>query len=104
MARPFNRAAAFRTPSITAANPSSSARRSHIAMSAFPFWSRAEQWNFGICLVEVAHDRGNFPDHCAIVEHESRDHQTGIDGSVGVRELFLCAKVDRLQLDIEPLL
>ena len=37
MARPFKPAAAFRTPSMTEAKPSSSARRSHMVMSAFSF-------------------------------------------------------------------
>src|ERR1700724_1483569 len=67
MARPFKPAAAFRTPSMTEATPSSSARG-------------------------------------ALIEHEGWDNLAGIDGSIGIRKLFLRAEVDGRQFDVEALL
>jgi hypothetical protein len=42
---------------------------------------------------------GTSPDRCAVIEHKSRDNRAGIDGSIGIRKLFLCAEIDGRQFD-----
>ena len=103
MAWPFKPAAAFRTPSMTGANPSSSARRSHMVIERLLLWRRAEQGDLGIGLVKVAHDRGNLADCSAVIEHKGRDNRAWIDGSIGIRKLFLRAEIDGRQFDVEAL-
>src|SRR3984957_11713978 len=102
MAWPFKPAAAFRTPSMTGANPSSSAPFPH-GDERLLLWRCAEQRDLGIDLVKVAHDRGNLADRSAVIEHEGRDNRAGIDGSIDIRKLFFRAEIDGRQFDVEIL-
>ena len=84
---------------MVGANPSSSARRSHMVMRALPVASLPSSGRVGMGFFEKAPDRRDFSDRRAVVEDKDRHLLARIDRFEPVGELFLFAQIHRLERD-----
>src|SRR6478735_380115 len=93
MARFLRPGTALRTASITAANPSSSARRSHMITNAFIFGVAPSSGGSG-WISQIAQDGRHFTDRGAVLQYQRGNDAARIDRSIGVEELLLRSEID----------